>query len=45
MTNKKRNILPNIFRDRVIVAFFIILQIAVLVMLAFLGANYSKYIL
>lgn len=44
MSNKKRNILPNIFRDRVIVAFIIIVQIAVLVMLALGAASYSHYV-
>lgn len=44
MSNKKRKILPNIFRDRVIVAFIIIIQIAVLVLLAVGVASYSHYI-
>ncbi len=44
MKNKKRRILPRIFRDRVIVAFLVILQIVFLVALAVSGAAYSPYI-
>lgn len=44
MSNRKRKILPNIFRDRVIVAFLIVLQILVLIALPLFGANYSIYI-
>lgn len=44
MSNKKRTILPNVFRGRVIVAFLIIIQIAVLVISAIIGAKYSRYI-
>lgn len=44
MSNKKRRILPHIFRDRVIVAVLIVIQIAVLVLIAMSGANYSPYI-
>ena len=44
MSNTKRKILPNIFRDRVIVAFIIIVQIAVLVLLAIGAASYSHYV-
>lgn len=42
--NKKRKFLPNVFRGRVIVAFLIVVQIAVLVLSAVLGAKYSNYI-
>jgi cardiolipin synthase len=44
MSNKKRKFLPNVFRGRVIVAFLIIVQIAVLVVSAIIGAKYSRYI-
>ncbi len=44
MSNRRRRILPNIFRDRVIVAFLIIVQIAVLVLIAMSGARFSPYI-
>ncbi len=44
MSNKKRRLLPNLFRGRVIVAFLIVIQIAVLLLSAVLGANYSNYI-
>lgn len=44
MSNKKRKILPNIFRDRVIVAFIIVVQIAAIVLLAVGSASYSHYI-
>ena len=44
MTNKKRKLLPNLFRGRVIVAFLIIVQIAVLILSAVIGAKYSGYI-
>ena len=36
--------MPHIFRDRVIVAVLIVLQIAVLVWISMSGANYSPYI-
>lgn len=44
MANHKRKFWPTIFRGRVIVAFLIIIQIAVLVVSAILGARYSQYI-
>ncbi len=44
MSNKKRRFLPNLFRGRVIVAFLIVVQIAVLILSAVIGAKYSGYI-
>ena len=44
MSNKKRRILPNLFRGRVIIAFLILLQITVLILSAVIGAKYSRYI-
>ena len=44
MSNKKRRILPNLFRGRVIVACLIVIQIAVLVISALWGAKYSVYV-
>ncbi len=44
MKKRKKRILPHLFRDRVIVAFFVILQIFVLVALAVSGASFSPYI-
>ncbi len=44
MSNKKRRLLPNLFRGRVIVAFLIVVQIAVLIFSAVIGAKYSGYI-
>ncbi len=44
MSKRKRRILPHIFRDRVIVAFLIVVQIAVLVLIAMSGASFSPYI-
>lgn len=44
MSNIKRKILPNVFRGRVIVAVLILIQIAVLVVSAIMGAKYSHYI-
>ena len=44
MSNNKRRILPCLFRGRVIVAFLIIVQIAVLIVSAIMGANYSGYV-
>lgn len=44
MSNKKRRLLPNLFRGRVIVAFLIVVQIAVLILSAVIGAKYSGYI-
>ena len=41
MSNNKRRILPNLFRGRVIVAFLILVEIAVLLLSALLGAKYS----
>lgn len=44
MSNNKRKFLPNVFRGRVIVAVLILIQIAVLVVSAIIGAKYSNYI-
>ena len=44
MSNKKRRVLPSLFRGRVIVAFLIVVQIAVLILSAVIGAKYSGYI-
>jgi len=44
MSNNKRRFLPNLFRGRVIVAFLIVIQIAVLILFAVIGAKYSGYI-
>lgn len=44
MSNKNRRFLPNLFRGRVIVAFLIVVQIAVLILSAVIGAKYSGYI-
>lgn len=44
MSNNKRKFLPNVFRGRVIVAVLILIQIAVLVVSAIIGAKYSRYI-
>ena len=44
MSNKGKRLLPNLFRGRVIVAFLIVVQIAVLIFSAILGAKYSGYI-
>ncbi len=44
MSSRKRRILPHIFRDRVIVAFLIVIQIAVLILIAMSGASFSPYI-
>lgn len=41
---KKKRLLPHIFRDRVIVAFLVLLQIVVIVALAVSGASFSPYI-
>lgn len=44
MSNNNRKFLPNVFRGRVIVAVLILIQIAVLVVSAIIGAKYSNYI-
>lgn len=44
MSKNKRKFLPNVFRGRVIVAVLILIQIAVLVVSAIIGAKYSNYI-
>ena len=44
MSNKTRRFLPSLFRGRVIVAFLIVIQIAVLIISAVIGAKFSRYI-
>lgn len=44
MSNNKRRFLPNLFRGRVIVAFLIVVQIAVLILSAVISAKFSGYI-
>lgn len=44
MSKNKRRFLPNLFRGRVIVAFLILVQTAVLLLSALIGAKYSVYV-